>query len=252
MGGAITGEMPNSTLEIRSNLFVGNHSTGYSQAGGAIYFTAHTIPTLITIENNTFYNNEAAGNGGGAYLGMGPSYYLNNNTFSNNATTVGGNLYLDHNASLSRMYNNIIADNAGGGDCMAFSNTYINGSNNLIEDGYADCHPDISGEPNLLPLIDNGGPTQTMALSPESTGIDAGNNSYCTDTDQRGTSRPQGSGCDLGAVELDQNFPYLISSKPTDNEVLIADTPAPLIITFNAPMNQYRNTESVILPANCL
>ncbi|MGB8984319.1 MAG: choice-of-anchor Q domain-containing protein [Anaerolineales bacterium] len=238
-GGAIIGEVPASRIEIRNNLFIGNHATSSYHAGGAIYFTAHTVPTQIVLENNTFYNNVAAGLGGGAYLGMGPTFYLINNTFSGNMATTGGNLYLDHGASASRMYNNIIANAAGGGDCYAYYNSYINGSNNLIEDGGVECSTPITGDPGLLPLADNGGPTQTLALPSDSALIDAGNNEFCTSTDQRGAPRPQGTGCDLGAVELDVSAPTLISSMPMEGSAFIADAPVALQVTFSEPMNQY-------------
>ena len=236
-GGAISGELPNSRMEIRNNLFAGNHAT--SARGGAVYFSAHTVPTLVILENNTFYNNDAAWEGGGAYLDMGPTYYLINNTFSNNMATTGGNLYLNHGASVSRMYNNIIANHAGGGDCIAFYNSYINGSNNLIEDGGSECFPTITGDPGLLPLADNGGPTMTMALPPSSPAIDAGDDDNCTVQDQRGALRPQGDHCDLGAVEVDDVAPSVVLSNPDSNDVRIANIPFSLIVTFSEPMDQY-------------
>jgi hypothetical protein len=55
----------------------------------------------------------------------------------------------------------------------------------------------------LGPLGDNGGPTQTRALLIGSPAIDAGSNDCPPPaTDQRGTARPQGAGCDIGAFEL--------------------------------------------------
>lgn len=53
----------------------------------------------------------------------------------------------------------------------------------------------------LAPLADNGGPTPTFALLPGSVAIDSAEPTGCTGSDQRGTPRPQGSGCDRGAVE---------------------------------------------------
>jgi hypothetical protein len=54
----------------------------------------------------------------------------------------------------------------------------------------------------LGPLADNGGPTQTHALLPGSPAIDAGDNTACPATDQRGVTRPLGAACDIGAYEF--------------------------------------------------
>ncbi len=71
-------------------------------------------------------------------------------------------------------------------------------------------HSIIGKAPDLGPLANNGGPTQTHALLAGSPAIDqipVGNQactSYYQDaplTDQRGAPRPYGSGCDLGAYE---------------------------------------------------
>src|SRR5439155_8572297 len=62
-----------------------------------------------------------------------------------------------------------------------------------------------SVDPKLGALADNGGPTQTQALLAGSPAIDAGTNSGCPSTDQRGQPRPKdGNGdgnvvCDMGA-----------------------------------------------------
>lgn len=52
----------------------------------------------------------------------------------------------------------------------------------------------------LYPLADNGGLTQTRLPAASSPLVDSGDPN-CLATDQRGVSRPQGSGCDRGAVE---------------------------------------------------
>lgn len=50
-------------------------------------------------------------------------------------------------------------------------------------------------------LANNGGFTQTHALLAGSPAIDAGTNTGCPATDQRGVSRPQGTFCDIGSYE---------------------------------------------------
>ncbi len=58
-------------------------------------------------------------------------------------------------------------------------------------------------------LQNNGGPTQTIALLSTSPAVDLIPIASCTlTTDQRGTTRPQGKGCDAGAYELVQTVPF--------------------------------------------
>ncbi len=72
----------------------------------------------------------------------------------------------------------------------------------------ASSHNLIGGDPRLEPLADNGGPTLTHALLPDSPAIDAGDNAYAPATDQRGFARivdGNGDGAatvDIGALEL--------------------------------------------------
>jgi hypothetical protein len=56
-------------------------------------------------------------------------------------------------------------------------------------------------DPSIGPLDDNGGPTHTHALLPDSPAIDAASAADCPATDQRGVARPQGLGCDIGSFE---------------------------------------------------
>ncbi|HEY9741316.1 MAG TPA: choice-of-anchor Q domain-containing protein, partial [Coleofasciculaceae cyanobacterium] len=60
-----------------------------------------------------------------------------------------------------------------------------------------------TANPLLGSLANNGGSgsTQTLALLAGSPAINAGNNSVCPKTDQRGVARPQGGVCDIGAFE---------------------------------------------------
>jgi hypothetical protein len=83
--------------------------------------------------------------------------------------------------------------------------TVVDGGHNICSDGSAGFTLESSmndTDPMLAPLADNGGPTPTVALLLGSPAIDAGNRSVAPGVDQRGVSRPQGSGCDIGAFEL--------------------------------------------------
>jgi len=55
----------------------------------------------------------------------------------------------------------------------------------------------------LSALADYGGPTHTHALMSGSSAIDMADGGLCPGTDQRGVSRPQGDGCDIGAYEYE-------------------------------------------------
>ena len=56
--------------------------------------------------------------------------------------------------------------------------------------------------PGLGPLADNGGPSWTMALLPNSPAIDTADTSWAPPVDQRGFARPFGPAADIGAFEL--------------------------------------------------
>lgn len=180
-----------------------NHTTLNSNSanidGGAIGITGGTV----TINNSTISSNSASGYGGGIFHYYG-ELTVNNSTFSGNSAFFpngygGGNI---HSSSITHLYNNILANSTSGWDCIGSIATNLN---NLIEDG--SCGSSLSGDPNLGPLQNNGGPTPTHAVLFPSIAIDTGDISTCLATDQRGTNRPiDGNGdstvvCDLGAFE---------------------------------------------------
>ena len=122
----------------------------------------------------------------------------------------GGGIFSEINGTKAVLQNSIVASN-GGSDCQG---TMTSKGYNLSSDD--SCSFNAPGDlnntdPNLWPLQDNGGPTQTMAPLAGSPAIDTGNPDGCTDghhdllkTDQRGMPRPDtedSGGCDRGAYE---------------------------------------------------
>lgn len=166
---------------VANSTFSGNTSGG----GGA-------ISEVDTVINSTFFGNSARGGIGGGILDVSPPFNLANTILANNRD----------------------------GDC--FANTAVSPSGvNLVQDGSCGASSDpmhfIVADPNLGPLADNGGPTQTHALLPGSPAIDAADNSICAappvnNLDQRGVARPQGAFCDIGAFELVQTSPPSIET----------------------------------------
>jgi len=102
--------------------------------------------------------------------------------------------------------------------------------NNLIEDGT--CSATLSGDPLLSGPANFGGETLTFALLPGSPALEAGDTASCPATDQRGISRPQGSGCDIGAFES-QGFTLMLSGGEQSTLINTAFA-EPLAITVTA------------------
>lgn len=184
------------SLTVLRSTFQGN-DTG--NRGGGIYGSSSTS----TVQNSTFYDNNAAISGGGIYI-SGGTLTVHNSTFSDNTVAGdGGGIY--NSVGTLNLENSILANSSGGNDCYT-SNSSGTRINNLIETG--SCGSALSSDPLLGPLADNGGPTHTMALSPISPALDAGDDATCESTDQRGVSRPKGLHCDIGAYEFE--FPFAL------------------------------------------
>ena len=209
-GGAIM-NTSYGVMTVTDSTFSGNSSTGNSWGnGGGIYNEGG-----MTVTNSTFSDNSA--NRGGALYNDGGSAQFTNNTFVGNypgaSNNPGGTFYVA-GGSLA-LYNNIISSSPSySSTCYAVSPSSLTGSNNLNNRGCGSTSSSSNYLPGRIftgnlqpssmllgPLGDNGGPTQTFALLPGSPAIDAGDDSACPATDQRGVARPIGAHCDIGAVE---------------------------------------------------
>jgi hypothetical protein len=103
-------------------------------------------------------------------------------------------------------------------DC---SGTIGDADYNLGDDGtcgFSSANHSQSGvNPDLGPLQNNGGPTDTEAPATDSPALNqiplgtmAEGISLCPGTDQRGVARPQATDCDIGAVELAPAAPSVV------------------------------------------
>ncbi|MBV6403049.1 MAG: hypothetical protein CNIPEHKO_03372 [Anaerolineales bacterium] len=227
--------------------------------GGGMY-NRFSNPTLTNV---TFSANSAAVGGGGMFNYFNSNPTLTNVTFSaNSAVNNGGGMFND-NSSSPTLTNVIIANSTGGGDCYNNGGTLNAASaNNLIEDAFNTCgltdgsNGNIVGQdPNLGPLANNGGFTQTFALQAGSPAIDAGTNAGCPSDDQRGFLRPIGSTCDIGAYEYssDTTFPTVITTSLVASYV----NPGPnaFTVTFSENVADYAgnsNPNDVTNPVNYL
>ncbi len=159
----------------------------------------------LTVKNSTFSSNGNSQTSFGGGLENSGLTTLLHTTFAFNKANSGGGI-----SSRSPLYlQNTILGNNTGSDCHNPRYIYSNG-NNLDSDGSCELTEvsDVgSGDPGFQLLKNNGGNTMTHTLSPLSQGRDAGKFITGLPTDQRGISRPRGTGVDIGAVE---NSPFAL------------------------------------------
>lgn len=215
-----------STLTVSNSTFYGNSTNGLGK-GGAIESSGVTLKII----NSTFYNNSAVtGAYGGAVFSGGPLFVYNSTFYGNSATGAGhgGAIYTGSTATL---YNSIIANSSGGGgDCYLGAGTLTADAHNIDSDGGCDsATTKTTAEIALGALADNGGHTQTMEPDTKSAAIDAGDDTVCDDNpgpnslDQRGVTRPQGTKCDVGAVERVIGYVTVIKHVATSKTDVASD-----------------------------
>ena len=185
-GGAIT-NWEEGELSISSSSL----SRNSAYRGGAINNEGE-----LSITSSTFSGNSAADKGGAVANWENGELSIVNGTFSDNSADKGGSIFNGENGKL-RMRNSIIA---GIGGACYYESRLRGNINNFIQDG--SCSSDFEGDPMLGELVvpKDGSPAYFPLLA-GSPAIDAAGDGYCPETDQIGTVRPQGGGCDIGAIE---------------------------------------------------
>jgi hypothetical protein len=236
-GGAIynAGSVILDHCGVYSNLVKGSAGSvssvsghGGNGLGGGIFNGGQCSVTNTTIAFNT----AVAGTGSPAEVGLlaagingnafGGGVY-NNGSFSSCNVTIATNFVIaTSNAQFSLQQppgqagGSQIDNNSGTlsleNSILAYSGSGSNASGTITDDGYnisSDGSANFGGgssynftDPLLGPLANNGGPTLTMALLPNSPAIDSGVTNNAPATDQRGYARPAGSGFDIGAFEF--------------------------------------------------
>jgi hypothetical protein len=189
----------------------------YAWLGGGIELLGHFggEPYGATIVNSTISGNTALNSAGGLQTFYMSYVTLHNTTITDNDSAYCGGAYVYYGAA--DIQSSIIAGNTAvysqnqfglytAADFDVFySNATVTGGHDAIMTSNAPLPADtITGDPLLVPLADNGGPTMTHALDPISIAIDAGSNPDNLDNDQRGAGFPRVSGAaaDIGAYEV--------------------------------------------------
>jgi hypothetical protein len=174
-GGGLFAAASSGAVSVASATFTANTATGFagSQGGGIA-----TVPgSSVALVNATVAGNTASGAGTlGGNVAPGGPVSARNTIVSGGTAPAGANC----SGALASLGNNLEPGTSCG----------------LVGAG------DRNAEPALGPLADNGGPTDTLAITTTSPAFDAGTDSGCPPIDQRGQARPQGAVCDIGALEV--------------------------------------------------
>ena len=203
-----------AALVITGSTISGNSATNF--AGGID--TQYGPAPAIT--NSTIADNTTGSFAGGIALPFTGTVVLLNDTIADNTATSGA-AGIDHGGATADIINTLVAGNTTGGveaDCASIPT----GDPGYNLSGDASCSFTASGDqqhvtsPQLGPLQDNGGGTDTIALLNGSPAIDAGWSVACPTVDQRGDARPDsdepaGSACDIGAYESGPQAPTVIT-----------------------------------------
>jgi CSLREA domain-containing protein len=200
--------------------------------GGGIYSDGSTQVDQSTISGNvagaTGASDSDTATGGGLSEGNGP-LAVTGSTFSDNSVSASGAPSLNADGanlatglSGGTFKSSIVANPVGASshNCILGVSLTSNGYNLDEDDSCGLNQPtDLTGDPMLGPLANNGGPTQTMRLLAGSPAIDKGK-SFGATTDQRGAGFPRisdsatianadgGDGADIGAFERDVVAPH--------------------------------------------
>jgi len=216
--------------------------------GGAIF----NAGGMLTITNSTVSGNAATGgaNRQGTASGMGAGMFSRNGSVTSVNSTFANNTVTNGNASGGAIF--LVADGAGAADGMGtgittqIDNTIFADSNGGSDAAFVSLNGGISTfsslanlldtndgtnplginliasntDPQLSPLADNGGPTQTHAIVATSPALNAGYDPAATNagltTDQRGLTRISAGQVDVGAFELQAETPRLIVTTNSD------------------------------------
>lgn len=207
LGGGLLGVFFDTPVTIDHSTFSANEAT----AGGAA-FVVFPFGAAVTVVDSTISGNRATDGGGLFLYGLyaGGTFNVLNSTLANNtASGTGGGMFA--NAGPVTVRNSIAGDNtagamsdlgnsAGGSFNVAFSLVESATGANIVDGGGNIFNVD----PQLGPLANNGGPTQTHKPAATSPVINAGDPAFVPPpaTDQRDQPRVVGGRLDMGSVEL--------------------------------------------------
>jgi len=191
LGGGISSH--SGIVHIKNSAVVGNSAP---LGGGGLQ-----LKDSGSIINSTFSGNRADG---GSAVSFDGDLEVVHGTIARNTAGIGAALF--SSTGQATIKNTIIAENSGGwGYAYNCQTAVVAEGDNLDDDGSCTGF-NITGNPRLEPLDDNGAYTKNHAITFYSPAFNAVQD--CTNlsggsvtNDQRGVQRPQDDDCDIGAFE---------------------------------------------------
>jgi parallel beta-helix repeat protein len=185
-GGGIFLYGPDDPFVIENSTISGNQAVGSIPVGngygGGIFL--YSLYADFAIRHSTIVGNSATGTGGGVFTLTGPIPIEHSIVADNNAGVQEPDLGTEVDGSFDVSFSLI--------ETPSTANIADNGGNVFGQD------------PQLGPLANNGGPTQTHLPAGTSPAVNAGDPAFAPPpaTDQRGFDRVAGGRIDIGAVEV--------------------------------------------------
>lgn len=219
-GGALSLSSSSGTANavISKVLFRGNRAIGGGASGGAVFLSAAAAAgTVKPAFVNVIFSGNSSQNWGGAIdlnVNLGtvmPTF--DNATFTANISNarrggaIASQAFGSGGVARATFYNSILwgdAANPGDPEIALDANGAVSLNDSVLQGGCpggnASCANLIAGDPLLGALGDHGGAIASVLPGDGGSAIDAATCAVMDDI--RGVARPQGAGCDAGAVEV--------------------------------------------------
>jgi uncharacterized repeat protein (TIGR01451 family) len=190
----------NLKITLDRSTISGNRTAVAGGAAGIDYQSGgNNVDQSLTVTNSTIAGNTAAsGTAGIAFVSAGSGSTASG--LLKHVTLFGNSGLGLQGADAFTVQNSILANNTGG-NCDGPVGGHAGNVESANSCGFTVGNDKPSTDPKLKPLGDYGGPTRTMLPRADSPAIGNANSGLCLATDQRDVTRPQGTGCDSGAVE---------------------------------------------------